>query len=419
MGMMKKILFALFISILLFVGLLFLWQHKKDRNKLLHTVEVTVTKGDVIQSVEATGVIKPSVGAEVKIGARVTGMVTNEPIKVGDFVKKGTIIAKIDDLELQKALEIAQEELQKILDTYPKEIERLQKEVEKAKLSVKNAKLVLDAAKADAKTANWLCKNKKQLRKRKSISEKEYKTVCTEAYRKQKNYEEALNALQQAKLNAQAAQLALEKMQKSFIHDSAIAKAKMEQAKIRLSYATIKAPFDGIITYISTQKGETVVAGLNAPQFAKILDPNRLENRIYIDETVIAKIKKGMHVLFHVDSFGKKDFQGKIDQIYPQPEIQNGVVYYVGVVKSFNDASLLRPEMTTHNKIIVQIIKNVLRLPNQAVKFKNGHFFVYLKKDSKVVEQSVQPGISDEHYTQILSGLKEGDIVLMESKSAH
>ncbi len=70
--------------------------------------------------------------------------------------------------------------------------------------------------------------------------------------------------------------------------------------------------------------------------------------------------------------------------------------------------------MTTHDTIIVEIHKGVLRLPNRAVKFKNGRFFVYLKRDGKVVEQSVETGISDARYTQIAHGLKEGDKVLME-----
>lgn len=414
---MKKFITSLLALFIIMGGVLYFW--KKPKKEFSHFTTVQVTRGDIIESVEATGVIKPSIGAEVKIGARVSGMVIDEPIKIGDFVKKGTIIAKIDDAELQQSHKIAQKEFTKIQKTYPLEIEKLKKSVKKAAIEEQKAALNLEAAQADAATAQWLCKNKKKLLQKHATSQKEYRTICTEATIKQKAVQKAKLSLKQAKENLQEAQLSLEKLQKSFKYDKAIARAKLNQAKIRLEYATIKAPFDGIITYISTQKGETVVAGLNAPQFAKILDPKKIENRIYIDETAIAKIKRGMQVIFNVDALPQNKFHGRIVQIYPQPEIQNSVVYYIAVMKDFENSQLLRPEMTTHNKIIIQVHKNVLRLPNAAVKFKNGHFFVYHKKGNKIIEKEVQTGISDEHYTQILSGLQEGDIVLVEQKHAH
>ncbi len=415
---MKRYSIFFVVFLIVAVGLFWLLQNKKQEN-FSHYRAIKVQKGDVVESVEATGVIKPSIGAEVKIGARMSGTVIDEPIKVGDFVKKGTLIAKIDDREQQKALEIAKEESQKVQQNYPKDIATLQSAQARAKTEVQKASLSLQAAKADAATAQWLCQNKKRLFQRGTTSQKEMRITCTEAFVKKKEVQKTQKTIEEKKRLFQEARLALQKTKQNFIHDRAIAQAKVDQAKIRLSYSTITAPFDGIITYISTQKGETVVAGLNAPQFAKILDPKRLENRLYIDETAIAKVKEGMKVEFGVDALPKRRFYGSIDQIYPQPEIQNSVVYYIGVVKNFKDAKLLRPEMTTHNKIIVKIHKNVLRLPNEAVKFKNAHFFVYLKRGDEVVEQPVKPGVSDDRYTEILEGLKAGDTVLMEPANAH
>ncbi len=410
---MKKILSITLVALIFTAGVLF-WLKEKNGKNFAHYIPIKVTKGEVVQSVEATGVVKPSVGAEVKIGARMSGTVIEEPIEVGDFVKKGALIAKIDDRERRILLKIAKEELQKVLATYPKEIKRLESALQRARIEVQKATLSLQSAQADADTAAWLCANKRHLFHKHTTSQKDYRITCTQAILKKKALQKAKMSLEEAKKKVTEASLAVQKEKESFVHERAKAKANLVKAQIRLSYATIEAPFDGIITYVSTQKGETVVAGLNAPQFAKILDPKKIENRIYVDETEIGKVKVGMEVSFHVDSFPSKAFHGKIAQIYPQPKIQNSVVYYIAVVKNFKNAKLLRPEMTTHNKIVVKIYKETLRLPNRAVKFKNGHFFVYLLKEGKVVQQQVEPGISDENYTQILGGVKLGDTVLME-----
>jgi len=404
----------LFLAVLLAGGGLYLWQTKKKRHDFSRYLPVTVEKGDVVESVEATGVVKPSVGAEVTIGARMSGIVVKEPVQAGDRVEKGALIAKIDDREQKEALKIAEERLQKIVQGRPKEIARLQSALERAGIGVQEAQASLEAAESDAKTAAWLCANKRRLFRRRSGSERDYRTACNEAVVKKEALAKARSALERAKKVRNEAKLSLEKARSDDRHDRASAEAKVRQEKIRLSYATITAPFSGIVTYVSTQEGETVVAGLNAPKFVKILDPEKIENRVYIDETAIGRIETGMRVDFNVDSWPDRNFSGTISQIYPQPEIQNSVVYYIAVVKNFEGASLLRPEMTTHDTIVVDVKKGVLRLPNRAVKFKNGRFFVYLKRGEEVVERSVKTGISDSRYTQILEGLEEGDIVLME-----
>jgi RND family efflux transporter MFP subunit len=404
----------LFLVVLLAGGGFYLWQTKKKRHDFSHYVPVKADKGDVVESVEATGVVKPSVGAEVTIGARMSGIVVKEPVQVGDRVRQGDLIAKIDDREPKASLEMAEASLRKIVEGYPKEIARLESTLERARIGVQEARASLKAAQSDAKTALWLCENKRRLFKTRSGSERDYRTACNEAVIKKAALAKAESALERAKKVQKEATLSLQKAKSDFRHDRASAEAKVRQEKIRLSYATISAPFSGIVTYVSTQEGETVVAGLNAPKFVKILDPAKIENRIYVDETAIGRIKTGMRVDFTVDSWPDRNFTGTISQIYPQPEIQNSVVYYIAVVKHFEGATLLRPEMTTHDTIIVDVKKGVLRLPNRAVKFKNGRFFVYLRRGREVVEQPVKTGISDSRYTQIVEGIEAGDTVLME-----
>ncbi len=377
--------------------------------------ELKVSRGDIVEQVAATGVVKPSVGAEVTIGARMSGIVVKEPVRVGDRVKKGDLIAQIDDREALVSLKIARQKLAKIEERYPREIERLKNEVKIASLALKDARAALKGALADLETAKWFYDQKSRLYEHKSGPQSEMKRAYQEMALKEAAAKKAQNALRASELKLKSAKLALDNAKSDFIHDKKVAESEVKKAEIRLSYSVIEAPFDGIITYVSTQKGETVVAGLNAPKFVKILDPGKIENRVYIDETQIGRIRAGMRVKFEIDSYPHRKWEGRIAQIYPQPELQNNIVYYVAVVRGFADADLLRPEMTTHNRVIVNILHNVVRVPNRAVKFKDGRFFVYLKSGGKVKEQLVKTGVTDSRFTQITEGLAPGDTILAEA----
>jgi len=381
---------------------------------------VKVERGRIVQSVEATGVIKPSVGAEVTIGARMSGIVVEEPVQVGDRVKQGALIARIDDRELKTALTIAEEELAKLREGGPKEIARLKSVVSRMDLALQEANITLEAARSDLDTAEWLYRKKQRLFEHQSGTEQEYKSAHNSYILKRTAWKSARNRYRQAEKSLEEAKLALEKSESDYRRNLAIAESKLKEARIRLSYSVIEAPFDGIVTYVSTQEGETVVAGMNAPKFVKILNPRAIENRIYIDETEIGRVKVGARVLFTVDAYPDRNFSGTIAQIYPQPELQNNIVYYIAVSKDFENAELLRPEMSTHDEVIVHVYKDLLRAPNRAVKFKNGHFFVYKKQGKNLEEVRVKTGISDSRFTEIVEGLSEGDTILMETgKSAH
>jgi len=402
-----------FLAFLLIVSasLGFIYFKSKKKEKIVPVKTATVKRGKIKKVIDATGVIKPQVGAEIKVGARISGTVIKENVKVGDYVKKGDLIAIIDNRELREELKKAKAKLKEVKETYPKQIEAKKLKLQSALAELKSAKAKLKAKEENYRLKKWELERQEELFKKGYTTEQKLKRAKFEFKQAESDLKSAQEALRKAELQVEVAKRELAELKEKFKAELAVAEANLKQAEIRYSYSFIYAPKSGIISFVSTQEGETVVAGLNAPQFVTILDPEKLENWIYVDETEIGKIKEGMDVIFTVDTYRNKVFHAKVEKIYPQPEPKNNVVYYIVVARGFKDVKLLRPGMTTHNSIIAGVKKNVLVVPNAAVKWKNGKYVVYKVEEGKVKEIPVKVGWSDEQFTEIVSGLKEGDTV--------
>lgn len=320
-----------------------------DKNeKNVQTVEVV--RRDIGSTVLATGIIKPQVGAEVKVGSRVSGVVKKLRANIGDYVQAGQIIAELDNAELQ------------------------------AKLNQNIA--AMNKAEADYEYA------KLNMERQKSLLEQNYIS--------QQQYDIAENTFKIS--GAQLKQ----------------AEANVEVAKVQLSYTTIYALTSGIISSVSTQEGETVLAGLSAPTFVNIIDLNRLEVQVYVDETDIGKIFTGQEVTFTVDTYTGTDFKGKVTAIYPKAVIQDNVVNYIVVVEieDFQD-KILRPEMTTTVTIRLETREGVLAVPSRAVLRERGERFVTVVAGGVQENKKIKTGWYDNSYIEVTEGLKEGETVLL------
>jgi RND family efflux transporter MFP subunit len=194
------------------------------------------------------------------------------------------------------------------------------------------------------------------------------------------------------------------------------AKAALQEAEARLSYATILAPISGVIGSVSTQEGETVSAGLSAPTFVTLIDLNRLQVDVFVDEVDIGKVRRGQQALFTVDAFPGKEFEGKVEAIYPKAVIQENVVNYDVVVKIQTPyAGLLRPDMTANVTILLEARTGVLALPVQAVKRERGKNLVYVSTEGRVETREVKVGWKDGQWIEIAGGLVEGQTVLLDA----
>jgi HlyD family secretion protein len=326
--------------------------------------DVTVKRGNVTHFTEQTGIIKAQVGAIVKVGTRATGTLTYLKYQVGDAVKKGELIATIDDREILA--------------------------------NIRNTEATIESLKKDleAKEAQYVY-SKTNYERELSLLEKEFTT--------RDNVDKAKREMDVA--------LAQVEYGTAKIKESAERRKALE---VSLSYTKIYAPISGYVSAVSTQLGETVVSGLSAAILITIIDPSKLEMWIYVDETDIGRTTPGRKIEYWVDTFRDKRFYGKIDMIYPQPEIKDNIVYYLAIVKiAPEDTVFLRPEMTTHVRIIVEEKTDVLVIPNNAVRFEEGKTIVYLKGRDKTEAKQVTLGIRDDRFTEVVKGLEEGETIVV------
>lgn len=380
----KKLLLIILSLVIIISGYFFVFKYfAKPSIRIIEAAKVK--KGNIRGILVATGIIKPQVGAVVKIGTRATGTLDKMNVKIGDRVKRGQLIALIDDREIRKAIEYqkasltaAENTLSQIKITYPERIKEAKANYEYARLNYEREKELL--------------KN-------------EYTTK---------------DAVDKAKSQFEATEANLKRLQNEYVTQLKIAMAnveeitaKIQQEETRLTYTRIYAPIDGIVSDVTVQEGETIVAGLQVANLVTVLDPTLLEMWIYVDETDIGKVKIGQKVEYYVDTFPDRIFYGNIEKIYPQPVVKENIVYYLAIVNvSKEDARYLKPEMTTHIKIIFAEKKDILVAPNAAIKYEGGRQIAYvIDEHQKINKVELTTGLRGEDYTEILSGVKEGDIL--------
>ena len=190
------------------------------------------------------------------------------------------------------------------------------------------------------------------------------------------------------------------------------AAANLNEEEIQLTYASITAPIDGIVAFVSTQEGETVVASLNAPTFVNLIDLRKLEVTVFVDETDIGRIKVGQRAKFTVDTFADQFFEGKVREIHPKAVIKDNVVNYEVILDiEEKKVAKLRPEMTANVVITTGTRKKVLTLPKEAIKRKGKKTFIVMKSGGGLEDKSVELGWRDGGKIEVISGLNDGDEV--------
>jgi len=314
---------------------------------------VEVKQADLPSEVSATGTVVPRVGAQVKVGPRVSGKLEHLYVKVGDKVEKGQVLAVVEQKDLQA-------------------------NVLRMESQVKDAEAALAYQRANFQRLSKL-------------------------------YEEgvvSIDAFDAAKKSLDSAEAQLKS-----------AKAQLDYSKIQLSYATITAPISGTIGSVSTQEGETVAASLSAPTFVTILDLSRLEVDAYVDEVDIGRIKVGDKASFSVDAYPDKNWNAKVEAIYPDATIKDNVVYYATILSiEDNYEGFLRPQMTASVTIHLDTLSGVLAIPSKAVKRENGVPYVLVKEGEKSVKRQISIGRESGDLIEVKGGLSLGDKVLVQQQ---
>ena len=409
----KFLRFAIIIIFLGFIGLLAregkfssVWNNvqglfpgKKEHKLTFVDYEFKpVIRKDIYQKVLATGTVTLKTGAEVKIGARISGQLEKLMVKIGDIVRAGDMIATIEHEDLlarvaQFTADLKAEEarLKKIKEEGPLEINKLKAGLEELNVQISLAQKMLSRNQA--------------LRKKGIVSE----SVVDEA-------DERLLVLN-AQINLVEEEIKLEEVRLQ--NDIRLQDAKVEKAvanileeETQLSYATVTAPIDGVVAFVSTQEGETVVASMSAPTFVTLIDLKKIEVTAYVDETDIGKIQERQKVKFTVDAFPKKFFDAEIREIRPKAVIKDNVVNYEVMLEIFKkNISLLRPEMTANIVVTTGVHENVLVVPRGAVKRSGKKSFAVMKTEIALSEKSIELGWRDGDAQEVVSGLSDGDQV--------
>lgn len=300
-----------------------------------------VTRGEVVATISATGTIEPreSVDVGAQVGGRVIAFgtgVDGKTIDFGSAVKKGAVLAKIDDSVYAADLATAKAQL-----------EQAQAGKLSAEANLKQMKAKLDLAEAQWKQAQGLYQATPRL-----LAQSDYDTAKA-------NYEVAQSDVSVAGAGVAEAKSSIVQAQ-----------AGLQKAQQNLDFCIIKSPVSGIIIDRRVNIGQTVVASLNAPSLFLIAeDLSKMQIWAAVNEGDIGRIRRGMPVTFTVDAFPGQTFQGNVSEVRLNATMNQNVVLYTVVVDIDNSDKRLFPYLTANVRFIADRANNALLVPNAALRW--------------------------------------------------
>lgn len=347
---------------------------------------------------------------QVEVGTQVSGDIAKINVDFNSKVKKGQIIAELDKSKL--------------------------------KATLTQAEIAFRSAETDYKYKESTYNRVKKLSESNSASAVELET---------------------AEYNMNSAKLSVERSQN-----------EVNQARLNLSYATIKSPIDGVVLKRAVEVGQTVAASMSTPiLFVIAKDLSQMKVMAAVDEADIGQVKQGQRVTFTVDAFQNDTFNGTVQEVRLNPTTTSNVVTYTVVITAENPEQKLLPGMTATCTIVTQEITDAIAIPVKALKFtpadgtpmaeppkgmrpphpesgdstfagnfpkgdfKKGDFppmppksfkkradgkkpsgnLVWVSIDGKAAPRPVKTGISDGVNIQILKGLSVGDSVVVSQET--
>ena len=280
---------------------------------------VTVTEGDIVDTVGATGALEAV--TTVQVGSQVSGIIQELHVDFNSIVREGDVIMRLDPSLFETQLEQARANL-------------LRSEAEAERLSV---------AVDDAATQ---LRRSRELAAGDLISETEL--------------EAAEVALRSAEAQLKSAQAQIRQSQ-----------ASLSMNEVNLEHTVIRAPIDGIVTSRLVDVGQTVAASFQAPElFVIAADLTKMRVIANIDESDVGRIRPNQRVTFTVDAFPAEEFEGSVSQIRLEPIVTQNVVTYATVIDAPNPELKLKPGMTATVTVEVARRENVMRIPNSALRFR-------------------------------------------------
>jgi len=363
----KKI--AIFVVVLAAAGGGVYYYLQKQNAPFAVTYETAkVEKATIGSSITATGTIEAV--TSVDVGTQVSGLIDKIYVDYNSEVKKGQVIAELDKTNLISELNSANSQL--------------------------------SSAQSDL---NYQKSNYTRM-----------KTLYDKGLVSADDFESARLAYQQAQSTVAQRQEAVSK------------------AKTNLGYATITSPIDGIVLSKSVEEGQTVASSYSTPTlFTIVKDMTDMRVIANVDEADIGDVKEGQRVTYTVDAYPDETFEGTVTQVRNEATTESNVVTYEVVISAPNPDMKLKPGLTANVTIYTMEQDGILSVPTKALRFTptketvgkqdkiedcNSAHKVWTREERTFKAHGVETGITNGTRTQIVSGVKEGTVIIVDMKEA-
>lgn len=368
----KKSIFIVLAAIVVLGSISWILWGPTPQNEI--TFENTkVKRGDISTSITATGTVKAI--TSVDVGTQVTGLVSKLYVDYNSTVKKGQLLAELDKTNLENSLNSARSTMRSNRTEY------------------------------EYQTNNY--KRIKALHDKKLVSESDYDTAADSYHKAKDTYD--------------------------------VSKNDYSKAQTNLSYASIYSPINGVVLSKEVEEGQTVTASMSTPTlFVIAQNLKKMQVIANVDEADIGNVKVGQRVSFTVDAYPESTFNGNVTQVRQEATTTNNVVTYEVVINAPNEDLKLKPGLTANVTIYTLDKKNILTIPSKALRFspdfdligkedqvinaKNmktdeTHKILWKRIGKKFIAIPVVVGISDGTNTEIISGIKENENVILDATS--
>lgn len=280
---------------------------------------VTLARGDVVDTVGATGALEAV--TTVQVGSQVSGIIEELNADFNSIVRAGDVIARLEP------------------SLFETQVEQGRANLARSEADVERLRVTLEDAEA-------------QLARSEDLSSRELISTTE---------------LEAAQVAVRSAAAQLKSADASVIQS----RASLNQNEVNLGHTVITAPIDGIVIARQVDAGQTVAAGMSAPELFIIAeDLTQMQVIANIDESDVGRIRRGQPVTFTVDAYAAEEFEGTVSQIRLEPVVVQNVVTYATVIDVPNNELKLKPGMTATVTLEIARSENVLRVPNAALRFR-------------------------------------------------
>ena len=353
-----------------------------------------VIRGDLIIGVDVSGNLEMPHKANLSFGT--TGVVKKITVAQGEEVSEGQILAKLDAPALEANLRMSQAgyemaELALMQTIFPHYSYRYSSDQP-------GVWLALDEAQANLEEAQRLLSEGK--------NEEAQALLDMVKENLDKAEEKSQARVWALPLSVKLAELQLDQ-----------ARAGLDMAEADLAKATITALFDGVVADIMINEGQQLSSMTYANPAIILIDPTKIEMNGVIDEMDVSKVTVGQEANIILDALPDKELKGKVTFVSNAGTVESGVVFYKTTITLENPGRELRDGMSATAEIIIDRRDNVLLIPNRAIRGSWENPWVEVITDSEIEHREVSLGMSDGINTEVLSGLEEGEKIVLPAVS--